>query len=466
MEREHHAFSPRNDAEAPPEARGEALSFEDVPRACWRWPRAWRSDGAIPHGPRAGHAPKPGCSFCPKRGSVGHSTWSWVGNNLWGVCGCARLPKSSVLLSGVVRCSHLRPVLCRQGASLPEQPSGHNSPEGDDRGSAQPCNEAEGESKSSVHRLPLASLPAFGPRQAPAQERDGSQRLRPWESCGRSASKAGEGLGEALRRRGRAEPERAEPKEAPWRSPWGWGLGCAHWAAAAAAAEGRRQPPRRSRCSGECPPSPSPSLRPQGQGDAPSPAPLCLLPSLSPFLLFFTPREAPGWGVCVQGLAPRAVMPLCALGSQTNKWNKVLREKLQLHLPLGKLQGRASGLGSPWGEEQRGGPTGEPRTPQAGDAGVGEGGTAPAAPWRGAACTLIFILLFCEISFLCCQAQRLGGGQTRARAELGFAPCRWPRAWHLSVLPQRRGGRGAGRTRGDLFSERGVTGAAGGVEAP
>lgn len=283
------------------------MSFEDVPRACWRWPRAWRSNGAIPRGLRVGHTPKPGPSkspICPKRGSVGHSAQSWVGNKLQGVCWCTRLPKSSVILSGMGRCSHLRAALCRQGAWLPEQPSGHNSPEGDDRGSAQPCNEEEGESKSSAHRLPLTSLPAFGPRQAPAQERDGSQRLRLWESCGRSASKAGEGLGEAPRGRGRAEPGRAEPKEAPQRSPWGWGLGCARWAAAAAAAEGRWRPPRRSRCSGECPPSPSPSLRPRGQGDAPSPAPLRLLPSLSPFLLFFTPREAPGWGVVLRVSPP------------------------------------------------------------------------------------------------------------------------------------------------------------------
>lgn len=99
-------------------------------------------------------------------------------------------------------------------------------------------------------------------------------------------------------------------------------------------------------------------------------------------------------GGCAQGLAPRAVMPLRALGSRTNKWNKFSREKRHLRLPLGKPQGRASGLGSPWGEEQRGGPTGAPHTPRAGDAGEGEGGTAPAAPWRGAACTLIFFIYY------------------------------------------------------------------------
>ncbi|XP_035187823.1 melanoregulin [Oxyura jamaicensis] len=65
------------------------------------------------------------------------------------------------------------------------------------------------ESKRSAHHLHFAFLPAFGPRQAPVDERDGSQRLRPWESCGRSGSKAEEGLGEAPRA-GRARASRAQ----------------------------------------------------------------------------------------------------------------------------------------------------------------------------------------------------------------------------------------------------------------
>lgn len=173
----------------------------------------------------------------------------------------------------------------------------------------------------SVPCLPLPVPCVLALCGAPEGERDALRQLKARGSRGGAAGGAREGHGDG--------------QSPALLRPWGWGPGCARLAAAAAAAAGRRQPLRRSRCSGECP-CPHPSLlrvtpSPSRPRSARTGAMLQAWPRfahspLPPYALPFFPAVIPqpllGDSEAPEGFSPS---PLSALFGSHAPWHNACR---------------------------------------------------------------------------------------------------------------------------------------------